>query len=137
MREIKFRAWDKDNEKMVYIPGVKRTEDWLSPEINELIKHCQEEENYILMQYTGLKDKNGKEIYEGDILDFQNANMKKPTLLGYVKYHVERACYTVGVYFDAYGLPLCDECDNGICDAKNLKVIGNIYENPELLEHNG
>ena len=51
MREIKFRAWDKLTQRMIY-----------------RVFNTRNDEDYILMQYTGLKDKNGKEIYEGDII---------------------------------------------------------------------
>lgn len=57
MREIKFRAWQKTHNKMLF--------DWCGQLINAM---KEPSERIILMQYTGLKDKNGKEIYEGDII---------------------------------------------------------------------
>ena len=59
-REIKFRAWDKSCNKMRGISGLQDCFSLRSDGI------CNED--YILLQYTGLKDKNGEEIYEGDIL---------------------------------------------------------------------
>lgn len=100
---------------------------------------------YDVMQYTGLKDKNGKDIYEGDILSF-DGNMTADNSFGLepngyiydkdskheVVWNAEQACWDVRHDDDAewkyrrdtHGLML---------QAKSVKVIGNIYENPELL----
>ena len=74
MREIKFRAWDKEKKTML---------NWLSD--MEAIKDampydCGDEwtENCILMQYTGLKDKNGKEIYENDVVRYEHEDLDHP-----------------------------------------------------------
>lgn len=128
MREIKFRVWDTYNKEMLELkelnyeygePAIRTTmySDYFGPS------------DMILMQYTGLKDKTGKEIYEGDIvhipddyeeygfasgenysIDFKNGRFRlkpkyKPNATG-------------------YDLEFTEE----------LEVIGNIYENPELLE---
>jgi hypothetical protein len=105
MREIKFRQWLDRWHKMHYGIGmVKQDGHWGGPpSVNFTIDP--------IMQFTGLKDKNGKEIYEGDII-------------------TERK-YQAVVEWDEKSLQF--NC-HGMLDGKNYEVIGNIYENPELLE---
>lgn len=118
MREIKFRAW---NGKEMVDPFIPRNEDWLGPDVNELIDTLQHEWNYKLMQYTGLKDKNGKKIYKGDILQINDEEHEGNAKIVCVEY--KRGGF-VDSYFHRY-----------IGDIKTYKIeiIGNKYENPELL----
>jgi len=135
-REIKFRAWDKESKRMFDVQllqffGKENNLDacWTSgvdfdgettlengPNLDNL-------ENLVLLQYTGLKDKNGVEIFEGDIL-FHPLQGKRKVFYPYSE--------TVA----SYGLR---NVDNGmgstLQDAHRVwETIGNIYENPELLE---
>ena len=114
-REIKFRAWDKKNNIIQEEPSFSKTE-WL----NEIFK----DENLVLMQYTGVKDKNEKEIYEGDIVEAATEN----TLF------IWEVRWDGGGYF-ALKKGKDDWVDfddiNNYTDG--IEVIGNIYENPELL----
>jgi len=116
-REIKFRAWD--GKKMNYQPIVSDGTDGGETSrvmLNEAIE-CFD---YILMQFTGLHDKNGKEIYEGDIV----IPTKLKDVPNEVKY-IQHGFYRVKIHKNTdYVNPL------GNCE---VEVIGNIYENKELL----
>lgn len=135
MREIKFRAWDKENKRFGYLDHPFDNNWYVTPTVfgNSLIAFPnnwknKKKDNYILMQFTGLYDKNGKEIYEGDIC---STDLSRPYLIvvfrnGAFMYQ----CHDDGKdYFD---IMLPNEVKS---DAdKYTEVIGNIYENPELLE---
>ena len=112
MREIKFRAWDKEMKKMFEIMELH----WIGRKFE--VAGCE------LMQFTGLLDKNGKEIYEGDILlsPFKN------------HYLVEWDKEAVRFAFIGYGKILVKGHYPVWQFIKAYEVIGNIYENPELLK---
>jgi uncharacterized phage protein (TIGR01671 family) len=130
MREIKFRAWDKKLKKMFefeleWSKYVNHEEiQCLTPVGvgNPNVENIEKPSD--LMQYTGLKDKNGKEIYEGDILNMTyhgSVSIVEPEIKVIVGF--ERGSFIIE--------------ENGISLGKigrSLEVIGNIYENPELLE---
>lgn len=124
MRDVKFRAWDKDNKQMVYFDEAEKPFHMagiLFRILPPVRLPCGFEE---LMQYTGLKDKNGKEIYEGDLVKglgemFGNSHNVKPC---YVAWDEEYAMF----------FPMGWK-GNHLIDF-DLEVIGNIYENPELLK---
>ena len=137
MREIKFRAWDKDNFEMYFTDGTNcddgewgkkwvidangihfeeyafwhdnsggndiEREDWVTP-------------NQAIMQYTGLKDKNESEVYDGDILCWEKYEGKEMQTRWVVKWVESKACY-----YDW-------------TPRNGAMILGNIYENPELLE---
>ena len=122
MREIKFRLWT--GSEMIYDPIVWTPDCQLigGTKLNQAIKAAQDEEDFILMQFTGLKDKNGKPIFEGDVVSWGGSNYGFGCVVyeGYsfvVKYKLGEVEDTM--YFnhpDAY------------------TIIGNIYENPDLLK---
>ena len=124
MREIKFRAWHKEKKIMGEVLGI----DILHKEIffsNGDVDCCGFADLiYIeLMQYTGLKDKNNKEIYEGDIVKLR-ANHG----IGVVKYYDEWGAFVVE-YIKPRPLAVL-----GMNYYKeDIEVLGNIYKNPELL----
>lgn len=117
----RFRAWDKETKSMNGMAEIYRNR-------NQEIELHPRDENIILMQSTGLRDKNGKEIFEGDILsietDEENVRVEvswdsKHALFVFKskKYNDKEA---LGELFEDSPYP--------------FKVIGNIYENPELTE---
>jgi len=123
MREIKFRAWDKVEK---YLSKPFQLEDIDNGEIEEgtiLLSECE------LMQYTGLKDKNGKEIYEGDIYKDYYAGKCKPKEEKFGKITIWEGEPTIKVFRDIRN----SSYFKGV-DLRYYEVIGNIYENPELLK---
>ena len=122
MREIKFRAWDKA-EKRWY--DYEDSEIFIDLHGQPLIYTAENPYPFAntdieLMQYTGLKDKNGKEIYEGDIIKYKTIYKwdKNPIKLKPVVF--ENGMFTPQGVIKYLG--------------NNIEVIGNIHDNPELLE---
>jgi len=142
MREIKFRAWDKKNNCWVDPQYSIYPEYMLGGFIDMHIGAGIE-----LMQYTGLKDKNGKEIYEGDILDvkFRGGYVERiswkgpPDARAFVFWDfsafrlkckgAQDERYADWTDTDGYFDPMLE------MERSHSEVIGNIYENPELLEN--
>ena len=134
MREIKFRAWDKKNNTMVKIKTLFDHEIGTGLIlIDGYVAFCRTQDggknfeikSYIdceLMQYTGLKDKNGKEIYEGDIIKDSNGKIGKI---------VHEGCSWNVRFGEKYYYPLENYFN---IDSINIEIISNIYENPELLK---
>lgn len=126
----KFRAWMKQFKKMDNDIGEMHFEDGEFKYIGDDVHYKRLPEDIILMQSTGLFDKNGKEIFEGDII----ANgpdvmcMKRHNTLGF---YVEKKGR---VEFIADGAVLEEFEEDAKEIADSLEIIGNIYENPELLE---
>ncbi len=132
MREIKFRAWSEETNEMVKVAHLDLTGETIYFENGIKSLNIGQElsfwnQPFILMQYTGLKDKNGVEIYEGDIVKYQNR------LIGYVTYLIQEAGFVVVLKKSDYRLGHRNTNENYEL-ANCHEVIGNIYENPELLE---
>jgi uncharacterized phage protein (TIGR01671 family) len=134
MREIKLRAWDKVEKKFAYYEIKKGSVHWLS-DFDSIDDNREENQ-----QYTGLKDKNGKEIYEGDIvIDYSDIDVKY-----YVRYDTFKARFVLqsdipeGYYgFDVLKTMYSYELHKDLSEEEKLKlgtrlvdieVIGNIYD---------
>ena len=127
MRNIKFRAWDYDTQRMIFESDIV-FHDGTAYASKRDYKDCISIDME-LMQYTGLKDKNGVEIYEGDIISVFDCNTE---FIGSGEVIFKNYSYCVRWLEskDEYIMTF-DECD---FDCKTINVIGNIYENKELLD---
>lgn len=127
MREIKFRAWVKEKKaifEVILINYVTKKVTYLLERVGHLLSIRDAKFNDVeLMQYTGLKDKNNKEIYEGDIL-FENFGER------YYKIIFENGGFRAEFNgdFEEHSFDLIDVV------AQGCEIVGNIYENPELME---
>lgn len=125
MREIKFRAWSRKFKEMIYKENTLYSIDVHG---NTVWKDSVDDEVAILTQFTGLKDKNGKEIYEWDLFQVAKNHVYqvKYSTGGENNYEWHGACFILFIDdekkfpFDEWAM-------------EHGEVIGNIYENPELL----
>ena len=106
MREIKFRAWDVVTKEMHTNP--------FNGYIGGINDKFEDTGNWIHMQFVGLSDKTGKEVYEGDIVNYGEYNK-----IATVEWNAPMACFWPCVSVGS-----------------NLTIIGNIYENPNLISEN-
>lgn len=132
----KFRAWDKTHKKLGMIDAHMTDGIFQSVKIfDEDEDDWQESENFIIMQSTGLFDKNGKEIFEGDIIDTTDYEGGLSSV-GNPLVKVERDKYGFVVTGDFPTSPITlKEFETGRKFAGvEVIIAGNIYENPELVE---
>jgi len=118
MKTTKFRAWQDNQMLHSKGGGVYRTKAFL----DRLYEDCE------LMQFTGLKDKNDKEIYEGDIIRIKHPH-KDRTFIGVVEY-IDYIFGCKDFYFPHFDIPWHIFSEGTEC----IEIIGNIYENPEKLK---
>ena len=156
MREIKFRAWNKQKKEMMKISSISLENKEIA--VKDFgTYHFFRIKDTELMQYIGLKDKNDKEIYEGDILLSSNENGIFLQLIGFGNDDREYSGILNGFKIidgrllenDDYEIDECKEFTQELIKAHNIPilqpenmiidgwwVIGNIYENKNLLEEN-
>ncbi|MGX9821002.1 YopX family protein [Lactococcus lactis] len=129
----KLRAWDKQDERMRTVSSINFAHEVISCKFAELKPFDLVDEfsidDVILMQSTGIKDKNGVEIYEGDILKLHAIFLAPDDKIGYLEYSPK---YGYSIIFE--GNRLYRQEYWASTNKLNYEVIGNIYENPELLE---
>ena len=148
MREIKFRIWSSCWNLMIYLDGFKHINDriiqiYYKDEDGDISSSVVSLKDAIVEQYTGLKDKNGKEIYEGDILSFEDTGEE-----GYEYKEGFDYINQASVIFNnaRWELDNFGNNNSGVIEEMNnchedfisvfarCEVIGNIHQNPELLE---
>lgn len=122
-REIKFRIWRAPDEydKTFWMESWDSLMNYSMSDIFQL-----DNPDDVLEQYTGIKDKNGKDIYEGDIVQYENEEDMKFSVT--FKQGIFYACNTLGSEF------MVDTFLGSLAIGNRLKVIGNAHQNPELVE---
>jgi len=136
MRDIKFRVWDKINKEFsnhtnrdpfmdlsmgdIFYWERRQNEDGVYE--GDIILKDENKNRFVLQQYTGLKNSSGKEIYEGDIVEAYDES-ENETFSGNVIYDQKLASFV-----------FTNKCDTYYLTSFDLQVVGNIFQNPELIK---
>jgi uncharacterized phage protein (TIGR01671 family) len=142
MREIKFRAWHNNAKRYMEDLCLYLDSGELG-DVSECFHNLENKEDYVLEQYTGLKDKNGKEIYEGDIVKYTRSKVEsiespkgvfssKLIELGEDFGEIAFIGFEYVVSFDHKRYDDIEKLGN--CPHR-FEIIGNIHEDPELLKN--
>lgn len=124
MRKIKFRAWDIKSKKY---RGLGNVQDLFTIRSDGHVN-----EDYILEQFTGLKDRNGNEIYDGSVVKYKSSTKygsdnERLSYVGEIQYWVGQM--GIGFRYKSGNHTMMLKTGHGF----NMEIIGNIHENPELL----
>lgn len=136
MNRLRFRVWDKEVQEFAHWPVYFNltnsevvTELWYGYEIQ--VEEPLQDSNYIVQQSTGLFDKNGKEIFEGDIIDKGYSNIDIVDRIGYVKFGTGDDS---DGYLNQEWLGWTTNNDDSLLDVhEHCTVLGNKFEHPHLL----
>ena len=118
----RFRAWDKEFKEMVQIDALVFDEQIIKATYKNGNIVKEDLKNYVLMQSTGLTDKNGKEIFEGDIIDSYDVGLS-----GIIEFRPDLGAF-VSTLIEYHNF------ERGCNVANSAKIIGNIWENLELVK---
>lgn len=128
MREIKFRAWDRFAKEMVFAKTIDFGTNGAECIVDSDGINGDVGGEWDLEQYTGLHDKNGKEIYEGDIVKLHVVILSPDDKVGFIEYRPEFG------YCINFGKSIARQEYWAANDKHTIEVIGNIHENKELLD---
>lgn len=119
MREIRFRAWHKASRRMFDVNAISKT---TVEELRNGVSFRYYRDDVVLMQYTGLKDKYGREIYEGDVVKY-----------GDTIHEVVFEQRNNTAYFGLVYSPEETRSFGHYQDLQQIEIIGNVHDNPELV----
>jgi len=131
-RQLKFRAWNINRKRWQTGLGLYFDDSKIG-DFSECFHNQEDENDYVIQQWTGLTDKNDKEIFEGDVLERVGPSGSFVKI--FVSWHERECCFVYNSVCNPHGSPnlLHDNFVN-LADWTYWVVCGNIFENPELLK---